>query len=322
MSSVPRQAVTLIGAAVGAVLFVYAVRQVGAPDIIEGIRRMGWGFAAVLLLAGVRFLLRAMAWRLCMAPSARLGLPRALSAFLAGDAAGSITPLGLLASEPTKVFLTRHHLAPRESVASLALENLIYALSVAAMLGAGIAVALATVPLPPGWRGLGVAGLLALLAAPAVALRLLKGTWDPQRGARPSWRDRLARWRTDVVTFTTQRGASLWAVFGVDLLFHAVAVLEVYLTLRWLLGNDSPTFVQATIFETVNRFVTVAFKFVPFRIGIDEALSGAVAPLIAVDPVAGVSLAVVRKVRNLGWSAVGLAIMAVHPAEPETSATD
>ncbi|NOT42995.1 MAG: hypothetical protein HOP14_00145, partial [Acidobacteria bacterium] len=68
MSSVPRQAVTLIGAAVGAVLFVYAVRQVGASDIIEGIRRIGWGFAAVLLLAGVRFLLRAMAWRLCMAP--------------------------------------------------------------------------------------------------------------------------------------------------------------------------------------------------------------------------------------------------------------
>jgi hypothetical protein len=53
--------------------------------------------------------------------------------------------------------------------------------------------------------------------------------------------------------------------------------------------------------------VTVAFKFVPFRIGIDEALSGALAPVLAVNPAAGVALAVVRKVRNLIWSGVGLA---------------
>ena len=61
--------------------------------------------------------------------------------------------------------------------------------------------------------------------------------------------------------------------------------------------------------------MTVAFKFVPFRIGVDEALSGRAAPMLAVNPAAGVALAVVRKVRNLFWSAVGLAIIAAHPAE-------
>jgi hypothetical protein len=52
---------------------------------------------------------------------------------------------------------------------------------------------------------------------------------------------------------------------------------------------------------------------VPFRVGVDEAASGAFAPLLAVNPITGVSLAVVRKVRNLFWAGVGLAIIAVHP---------
>ena len=52
-------------------------------------------------------------------------------------------------------------------------------------------------------------------------------------------------------------------------------MLEVFLTLRWLLGDRSPTLAQAIVFEALNRVVTVAFKFVPFRVGVDEALSGA-----------------------------------------------
>ena len=107
----------------------------------------------------------------------------------------------------------------------------------------------------------------------------------------------------------------LWRAFALDLVFHLIAVLEVFLTLQWLLGDRSPTLAQAIVFEALNRVVTVVFKFVPFRIGVDEALSGAMAPLLAVNPAAGVSLAIVRKVRSLFWSAVGLGVIAAHPSK-------
>jgi len=84
------------------------------------------------------------------------------------------------------------------------------------------------------------------------------------------------------------------------------------------MGDQSPTLAQAVVFEALNRVVTVAFKFVPFRVGVDEALTGAAAPMLAVNPAAAVALAVVRKVRNLFWSLVGLLIIAAHPAEPST----
>ena len=299
----------------GAALFVYVVRRTGVADILESIDRVGWGLAAILALGGLRFMLRAASWRLCLAPGATLTYNQALAAFLAGDAVGSVTPLGLLASEPTKILLTRRHLATRELVASLAVENLIYAASVAGMVAIGLAVVLATVPLTAARKWWMAATLIGALVAGAVALRLLRGTWDASRGERPRWRERLAAVRLAVVGFSAGHPGMLWRAFALELVFHLLAVLEVFLTLQWLLGDLSPTLGQAIVFEALNRVVTVVFKFVPFRIGVDEVLSGAVAPMLAVNPTAGVSLAIVRKVRSLFWSAVGLGIIAAHPSK-------
>jgi hypothetical protein len=306
--------VTLAGGLAGAALFAYAVQRAGTAEIVDGIRRVGWGLVAILGLAGIRFVVRAECWRLCMPPSTRLTRMQALAAFLAGDAVGNVTPLGLLASEPTKVFLTRHHLATRESVSSLALENLVYAASVLTMVGVGVIVLLGTVALPPSLLWLAVGILAALGVAALVGLRLLRGTWDEERGVRPRWRERLAGVRMAVVGASADDRQRVWLVFALDLLFHVLAVAEVFVTLQWLLGGRTVTVAEAIVFESLDRLVIVLFKFVPFRIGVDEALSGALASVLAIDPAAGVALAVVRKVRNLFWSGLGLAIVVAHPA--------
>ena len=307
--------VATFAALAGAALFAYAVRHAGVAEILEAVRRVGWGLVLILVLAGLRFLIRAECWRWCLPAGTTFPLPRALAAFLAGDAVGNVTPLGLLASEPTKVLLTRHHLATREAVASLAVENLVYAASVMAMVGFGLVVLAANVPLPRVWIiAIGFA-LAAMAGGGAAALRAMRGTWDPRRGARPRWRERLASTRTEALRFSGGHPGRLWRVFALDLLFHALAVLEVYITLQWLLGDRSPTLVQAIVFEALNRVITAAFKFVPFRVGIDEASAGALAPILSVNPAAGVALAVVRKVRNLSWAAIGLVLVAMHPTD-------
>ena len=312
-----RHALTALATLGGAALFAVAVRRAGVADIVESVQRVGWGLVAILALSGLRFLVRAECWRLCVPPETKLSRNQAFQAFLAGDAVGNVTPLGLLASEPAKVFFTRHHLATRESVASLAAENLVYAASVVGMIGVGLLVLLATVPLPPvlQWAVSGV--LVAWVAGAVVAWRLMGGTWDARSGPRPWWRERLASVRIATLGFLATHPSHLWRVLALDVAFHALAVLEIFLTLRWLLGDRSPTIPQAVVFEALNRVVTVLFKFVPFRIGVDEALTGALAPVLAVSPATGVALALVRKVRNLCWSAVGLAIVAAHPSQVE-----
>jgi len=305
-----RRAVTLAAAAGGVALFAYALRRAGVDEIVDGVRRVGWGFVPILALAGARFLLRTQCWRLCMPARSRLSFRQAFAAFLAGDAVGNVTPLGMAASEPTKVLLTRHRLATRESVASLAVDNLVYAASVAAVVAVGVMVVLVTVPLPLQWREVAVGLLVGMAVAAVTALWLLGGTWSDSDRPRPRWRERLSSVRQSVLQFSAEHPGRLWIVFGLHLTFHAVAVLEVFLTLRWLLGDGSVSLGQAVVFEALNRVVTVLFKFVPFRVGVDEALSGAMAPLLSVQPAAGVTLALVRKARNVFWTGVGLLLIA------------
>jgi hypothetical protein len=310
-----QRTLTLLTALVGFALFTYAVRRAGLAEITDGVGRVGWSLLTVLALAGARFLLRTECWRQLVAGSARLSFGQALAAFLAGDAVGSVTPLGLLASEPTKVFLTRHHLATREATASLALENVVYSASVLAMVAFGSGLLLATATLPRPLREGAVAAVVMAVAAVAAL-------WMMLRARVPFIERRISEGRfaplgavlDQVRRFAHEQPGRLAWVFVLDLLYHALAVVEVFVTLGAVMGSGSPSWTTAVIFETLNRVVTVVFKFVPFRVGVDEALSGALAPLLAVDPAAGVALAIVRKVRNLVWAGIGLGLIALHPA--------
>jgi hypothetical protein len=311
-----RLLVPIAAALVGIPLFAYAIDNVGWSNVVRGINGVGWGFIPILMLSGLRFVLRAAAWRLCIPPHARFSLGRAFAAYLSGDAVGNVTPLGLLASEPTKVFLIRHRLATREAVSSLAVDLAVYSTSAVAMIAVGLVVLLASVPLSLGRREIVVATLVVIGIGLFGAVKLVGGTWNPERGSRPPWRARLASLRDSVLAFSAQNPGSLWRVFGLDLLFQAAAVMEVYLVLRWVLP-DAPTIAQAIIFSALDRAIIIAFKFIPFRLGVDEAFSGGMASLLWPNATPGVVLALIRKVRSIFWVGVGLILIAAHPSQGE-----
>ena len=309
-----RLLVQIAAALVGTLLFAYAIRSVGWSNVLDGIGRVGWGMVPILALAGSRFVIRAAAWRLCIPLPARPSLRQAFTAYLSGDAVGNVTPLGLLASEPTKVFLIRHRLATREAAASLAADFVVYSISAVTMIVVGLTVLLVTVPLSLGWREIVFAVLAVIALGVFVALRMLGGTWKPERGERPPWRARLATLRESVLAFSAGHPARLWRVFCLDLLFQAVAVTEVFLTLQWLLPAP-PTVAQAVMFSALDRAINIAFKFVPGKIGVDEFFSGGMAGWLRWDPAIGVALALIRKVRSIAWIGVGLALISAHPSQ-------
>jgi len=314
--------VPIAAALVGAILFSYAISSVGWSTIVDGIRRVGWGMIPILLLAGLRFVLRAAAWRLCIPPHARLSLPQAFAAFLSGDSVGNVTPLGLFASEPTKLFLIRHRLATREAASSLAADFVIYSMSAVTMVVVGLTLLLVTVPLSLGFREIAIAALVVFACVLYAVWRLLGRSAKPESGPRPPWRARMATVRDSVMAFAATHPERLWRVFVLDLAFQVVAVMEVFLTLRWLLPAP-PSLVNAVIFSALDRAVIIAFKFVPFRIGVDEIATGGLAGMLwgSAATATGVALALIKKVRSIFWVGVGLALIAAHPSR-EAPGTD
>ena len=99
----------------GALLFLWSIRTAGVAGVRDGVGRVGWWFAAICRLGGVRYLVRAAAWRMCLDDPQRLPLGVAFGAAVMGDALGNVTPFGVLISEPSKVaFVKRRTAGPRD----------------------------------------------------------------------------------------------------------------------------------------------------------------------------------------------------------------
>jgi hypothetical protein len=317
-----RSPITLAIAIVGAALLVVTVQRVGGwSAVVDGIASVGWWFAAVVLLGAVRMAARARAWQLCVRTtgSTPLTFPHAFRALLAGDAAGNLTPLGVLASEPTKILMTRLHLSTVTSIASVAIENAFYMASVGVVLLAGTWLFLQRADLPAGLEQISeaivaivaivfAAALWAARARPAVLSKLapyimrLAGRADAPAGALRDVESKIygaLKWPA-----LQTAHVALW-----EAVFHVGAVAEVWMVLRLLPGGDRITVVEAFLLESAGRFVTIAFKFVPYRLGIDEVGSGAVAGALGLAPAVGVTLALVRRLRILVINAIGIVIL-------------
>ncbi len=316
----------IIVALIGAALLVFTVQRAGGwAAVVDGITSVGWWFILVVLIGAARMGCRAGAWIACVQQprtgsrepgTGRLTFAQAFWAVLAGDTAGNLTPLGVFASEPTKILMTRAQLSTVTSIASVAIENAFYTASVLVVLLAGTWIFLQRADVPAGLEQVSEVILVAIAMAAMIAV------WAAR--TRPAVLSRLAPLVTrlagradapaDAIREVEARiyGVLQWPVRRLlrvvvwDALFHVLAVAEVWVVLRLLPGGDRITLVDAFLMESAGRFVTVAFKFVPYRLGIDEAGSGAVSQVLGFGPAMGVTLALVRRLRIIVLNAIGV----------------
>ena len=320
----------IVAAVLGLALFAWSVRQVGPQEVWAGLIQVGWGFTVIIALAGLRFAMRAVAWRLCLEPPHSLPFATSFAAVLAGDALGNLTPLGLFASEPAKAAFVSDRVALGPVVTALAIENIFYTLSAAAMIGASplskfrfqITASTAALILtfdPPGplrhaaWIALAaiaagfVATAVVLWQRPAVVTRLLTRV-VPRTSRLQDRVGQLHALEEQIYTFVVRRRTVVAPVVLSEALFHVLGVAEVYVT-WWLIQGPAPTLLTAFIFEGVNRVVQVLFKFVPLRTGVDEVTTGTITDMLGFGGALGTTLAIVRKVRTIVWVLVGTTLL-------------
>lgn len=307
--------------ALGAALLVVSIRQAGLDNIAASIRSVGAWLIVVVALGAARMAMRARAWTACSRAEHPQGLPfgAAFSAVLAADALGNLTPLGLLASEPAKVVFARRHVSTAASLSSVAVENAFYTASVLAMLLAGAWVLLQRAEVPPLVERMGEA-ILVVAAIAAIATMWIFRTRPALLSRAGEVVARLFNRPGAVATFEALErsvydvvhwpAARLIEVALCQASFHILAVFEVWLILRVMPGGGGTSLTDAFLMEATGRFITIAFKFVPYRLGVDELGSGSIAQVIGIGAPAGVALALVRRVRILLLNIVGIILLA------------
>lgn len=306
---------------IGVALLIFVIRRVGVQSVFDALRRIGFGFLAVLALGGLRHALRALAMREAVPPAHRqFHFFQVLSARLGGEAISFLTFTGPLLGEATKVALLRKRVPLVYGVSALVVDNLLYNLSVALFILSGACVMLVAYPLPAvivylliGIAAVAAASLLAVSFAvsrrmmPLTLLITSLARLGLNRRTVVSRRKQVRRLESNVYDFYRHRRGSFVAIFALNFLSHVTSVTEVYVTLE-LLGFG-PRLQAAYVIESLTKVINFAFGFVPATIGVYEGGTELILRTLGFAAAAGVTLALVRKAGLVFWTGVGLVIL-------------
>jgi len=303
----------------GVLLFAYFVRKAGVGQILEGIKKLGFGFVLIIAISSIRHIVRSLSWMLCFDGPDRLRFWDALRGRLMGDALGNMVGVAsALVSEPAKPAMIRDRVPLMAGLTAIAIENIFYAFSVFVSIFSGMAALLLSFDLPKPLR---IAGQVTLITIPfLIALlylfvrrqyRFISGVLGflHRRGLSERWVENGRILEDSVYGFYRRSGSRFLPIFLLEACFHLAGVLEIYVTLSFISAALAPTFLTAFILESVNRVINVVFKFIPLRMGVDEAGTGKVAAILQFTETTGVTLAIIRKSRDVFWTMVGVLLL-------------
>lgn len=316
----------MLSAVLGLALFLYVIQQTGLAEIGQRVRALGAGFLLILAISSTRYLSRSLAWLCCMNPAERnVGVLNLLRARLAGEAVGDLT-FGPVVAEPLRLVALGDKLALQAGLSSLTVENVAYTVSSCLMVVAGATALLANFAVSESLRGAVLTALGLVVALGGVAVLMIRGRWKlgsgilgwfvaklVPPGEKRNWLEvQLAQLRgleEYAFDFYAKRPKDFLLVALCEAFFHLGGVLEIFATMR-LIGYDL-TLATAFLLESINRAFNIAFIFVPALVGVDEAGTGVVTEVLGLGRPAGVTLAIIRKIRMFCWIGVGLVLLAL-----------
>jgi hypothetical protein len=312
----------------GAALLVFLLWRLGPSNIFETLGRIGWYFAAALLLGAAHQTIRAAALHRCVIRSGVLRYRDALAIRLSGEAIQSLTLTGPLLAEPTKAWLLETRgLTLKEGFAATLTEYLIYMFITAAMSIAGLVDLLAYFDPADATRRIamsiiGICVAFLLISAVAIARRfyligtiieglaragILSGRLTPN----VTWINRMEDLLLTVLRDSPRQFA---AVAALEAAAQAVLVFELFMLLRAF--DIFASSWSAFVIESSVKFFEFAFLFVPLQLGVSEGAYALIFGVMGLPLAAGFALAFVRRARSLVIASVGLGLLALMTRSP------
>lgn len=309
----------------GIALFSYFIYSVGFDEIIRGIERFGFdGFLLILFLYFLRIVVRSVAWKLSVYEPYNLSLRDAVGAVIIGEAMSAIIPLGILISGTAKAVAVRKKIPLVAGLSSVATENIFYSLGTGLMIVFGAIAFLRTFELPAIWTvtlDLLIALVFAMIIF-GVLMIVRQWHWASEiceklyqsgrfRGVLENGRLHVRLFENLIYGFYRRYPKRFAPIFLMQILFHALGVLEVWIVLSRI--SDTPAgFYTAFLLESISRVIIVFFKLIPFLVGIDEAGARFVTQTLGLGNEVGVTLGIIRKGRMLFWAAIGVILILKH----------
>jgi len=316
----------------GVSLLGYMLHRSGPGAVWKQVQAVGWGLALIIILGGFSQLIKTWAWRQTFACDiSALSWSRSLGAQLVSDAVGQLGFAGKLLGEGLRISMLGSAVPLATGISSSAIDGGLHAFTAVVVTVLGITATILLAPLVDGrWRIYALllaAVLIAIVAISAVAVARgwqLMGNAARAIGRLPRVH-KLVSSKLSVIdsaehnllTFYREEPVAFFASLILNLLWHVMAVLEVYLILRFM-GADVGL-VSAIALEGLTKVINLVGALSPGNLGTYEGGNMLIANMFGVTGTAGLTLALCRRARAIFWAAVGATCMTVMKRGRSTS---
>jgi uncharacterized protein (TIRG00374 family) len=312
--------------ALGIALIAYLVHSVGAAAIWRSFETLSWRLLVVLCFPfSVTTMLHTLGWHYAF-PAPPRSFGRLIAVRLAGEAVNLTTPTASVGGELVKAYLLRPGVPLQHGLASVVVDKTTVVIGQAALLLGGVLLAGLLVPPPPGLLA-AMAGLLAIeivAVAGFVAVQLHGAAGRGGRllsrfgvGLRAHHQARLEGLDRTVRETYEHHAMRVAGSVLCHFLGFALGGLEIYLVVRFLgIPISLPVALTIEAFSTGVKFISF---MVPASLGALEGGNVAIFAAYGLGGATGLFYTLVRRVREIVWTAVGfvaLNLLSVSPLPP------
>ncbi|MEP6589732.1 MAG: lysylphosphatidylglycerol synthase transmembrane domain-containing protein [Gemmatimonadota bacterium] len=312
--------IRLAGLGFGLLVLAILIQQTGPARLLREIHGAGWVLFPIVTLWGVVYACNARAWQLLVPARPRsFTFPRAFLLSVNAFALNFATPLLAMGGEPFRMAGATRYLGRSRAVGSVVSFRFLHALAhVLVFLMAIPAAALLLPHTLPVLALLGIAAVILLLIAAFLlsqhrqgvferAVALLERTPFLRPLALRLERHRPALQELDQELTAIHREAP-WhfrRALGVELAGRLLSTMEYALILE-ALGLTQGIW-HGFVIANLSSLVTNLLIFVPFELGTKEGGTYLIFGALGLDPALGMTAALLSRVRELSWLAIGLA---------------
>jgi len=305
------------GILIGVTIMVILVREVGWAEIKHSLGMLGWGYVLVITYPITWILLNTQGWRMGLhRPYAqKLTLLCMAQIRTAGETFNSLLPSGYVGGEPLKAHLLSRWIPLSEATSSVLIAKAAQSVGLVFFVGGGLLVgrrpgeSLFDRPgemIALGLISLGI-GLFILLLAKGSFARL--GRWlhrHTKHSLLLKIEPHLLELDHSIGAFYREGKTRFLASMGWHLAGWFVGAMEVFL-IFWMIGTPV-TWTQAWFVGALAQLGSVIGLLSPMGIGLYEGGHYLAATALGLPPALGVSVALIRRVREIFWNIVGLLI--------------
>jgi len=310
----------------------YLVFRSGPGTVWKQLQAVGWGFALVILLGGLSQLAKTCAWRHAFTCDiSGLSWFRSFVAQLISDGFGQLGVAGKVVGEGTRISLLRRAVPLSNALSAGAIDGALHTFTAVLITVSGISATLLLAPLSGTWRTYAVLLVAVLMSAVILAVVSVRNRWQlVGHATRAIGRlPRLREWvsgkqpiidsaEDNLLTFRDEAPSAFWATLLLNLLWHMLAILEVYIILRFMGARVALS--GAFIVEALTKVINLVGALNPGNVGTYEAGNILIAKIFGVTGTAGLTLALCRRLRTVFWAGVGaMCMIAMKKAEAPTA---